>query len=386
MGHLDHLSDLYLLDDDWTEEQKIVCNQIRRFIDNEVLPIMESYQEKKEFPKEVIPGLSKLGILEALLSGDLDSITYGLVMREIERAGSTLRSFVSVQSGLVMFPLMEFGSEEQKNTWLPGLSTFDKIGCFGLTEPDYGSNPSGMKTNAKKIGNEYRINGTKAWITNGTMADVAIIWARLEDKIRGFVVETDRKGFEARAMTGKWSFAASDTGQLFMDDVIVPESALLPGATSIGSALKCLNSARYGIAWGVIGAARACLEEAIDYLSNRPQFDGKSLTSHQLVQSKLAWIATELTGMELIGKRLGELKDSGRLKHHHVSLAKMNNCRKALEIARTCRELLGANGIHNAYISGRYMIDLETVVTYEGTEHIHSLVLGQFLTGVKAFV
>lgn len=377
-------SDLYNLDGEWSEEQQAICFQVRKLIDT-IIPLMAEYQEKGAFPREVINQVATLGILESYASGDLDPITYGLVMRELERGGPTVRSLVSVQGALVMFPLMEFGSDEQKKQWLEPLSKFDAIGCFGLTEPDFGSNPVGMVTRAENIGSEYRINGAKCWITNGTLADVAVIWANLEGKIRGFLVETDRPGFTANALKGKWSFRASDTAELFLDNVMVPETALMPGAKSIGSALKCLNSARYGIAWGVIGAARMCLEETVQYLLDRPQFDNKPLASHQLIQNKIAWMATELTGMELIAKRLGEMKLAGTMQFHHVSLAKMNNCRKALEIARTCRELLGANGIHNEYLSGRYMIDLETVVTYEGTEHIHSLILGEKITGIKAF-
>jgi glutaryl-CoA dehydrogenase len=385
MKGLKDLTDLYRLDDTWNPEQKAVCETVRRFVDKEIIPRMPEYQERGGFPDEIRTGIAKLGILEALVSGDLDPITYGLVMRELERAGSTIRSLVSVQGGLVIFPIMEFGSEEQKQQWLEPLGKFEKIGCFGLTEADFGSNPNGMRTRAEKVGGDYRITGSKCWITNGTLADVAIIWAKLEGVICGFLVETDRPGFEARAIKGKWSFRSSDTAELFLDGVTVPESSLLPGARSLGKALACLNSARYGIAWGVIGAARACFEEVINHLSNRPQFDGKPLTSHQLIQNKLAWMATELTGMELIAKRLGELKQSGQLRPHQVSLAKMNNCRKALEIARTCRELLGAIGISNEYHTGRHLVDLETVITYEGTEHIHSLVLGEMLTGIKAF-
>ena len=379
------LTDFFDLDSDLTEEQRAIAGEVRRFVDREVIPRLPELQESAHFPRELLSSLGRLGILEAHVAGDLDPVAYGLVMRELERAGSTVRSCLSVQSALVLFPIISFGTEEQKAQWVGPLSRLEKVGCFGLTEPDFGSNPSGMRTRAETTPDGFRISGSKCWITNGTMADVAVIWAKTEGTIRAFLVETDRPGFEARSIKGKWSFRASDTAEIFMDEVEVPRSALMPGSTSVGSALKCLNQARYGIAWGVIGAARACLEETVDYLSNRPQFDGKPLTSHQLIQNKLAWAATELTCMETLALRMGHLKAAGRLQPHQVSMAKMNNCRKALEIARTCRELLGANGIHNEYQTGRHMIDLETVITYEGTEHIHSLVLGWAITGVRAF-
>jgi len=377
--------DLYALDEDWTDEQKMICEQLRRFVDREVLPEIAEWSETATVPREIIGKLAEFGILEIYASGDMDPTTYGLVMREIERGGSGLRSFFSVQGSLVLYPIMTFASDEQRERWLKPLSTFEKIGCFGLTEPDFGSNPGGLRTRAERTSDGFRLNGTKAWITNGTLADVAIIWAKLDDKINGFLVETDRKGFEARAMKGKWSFRTSDTAELFLDDVEIPEANLMPGANSLGKAMDTLNQARYSILWGVIGAARGCLEETWQYLLDRPQFAGKPLASHQLIQSKLAWMAAELTCMEVLAKRLGELKSQGRLKPVQVSIAKMNNVRKALEIARTCRELLGANGIHYEYHVGRRMLDLETVVTYEGTEHIHSLIVGHHMTGIAAY-
>lgn len=377
--------DLYELDSDWSDDQKAVTEQVARFVDAEVLPKINEYHNEEKPPLEIIEKIKDLGIVEAIVSEDLDPIAYGLVMRELERGSSALRSVVSVQSGLVVGAIKMFGSDAQKETWLGPLGRLDTIGCFGLTEPDFGSNPGGMKTKAERIDGGYRISGHKCWITSADLAHIAVVWAKLDDKINGFLVETDRKGFEPRPIKGKWSFRSSDTGEFFLDQVEIPEENKLPHANSLGAALKCLNQARYGIAWGVIGAARGCFEEAVNYLVGRPQFNGKPLASHQLIQNKLAWMAAEITGMELLAKRLGELKASGRMQPRHVSIAKMNNCRKAIEIARTCRELLGANGIHSEYHVGRRMVDLETVLTYEGTEHIHSLIVGQSVTGIPAY-
>lgn len=377
--------DLYLLDNDWEEHQKEIVKQVRKFVDNEIVPCMAESHLSGKFPEQIIPGLAKLGILEAIGNDTLDPTTYGLILRELERAGSEIRSFASVQGSLVMGALKHCGSDEQKAKWLPALGKLDAIGCFALTEHDFGSNPSGMRTKAEETPTGYSISGSKCWITNGTYADIAVVWAKLNGVVRSFLIETDRKGFDARAIHGKWSFRASDTAEIFLDKVEVPKSSLMPRSKNIGSALKCLNEARYGIAWGVIGAAAFCFDETRRHLLERPQFDNKPLASHQLIQNKLAWMATELTAMELIVKRLAELKTSGRIEPHHVSVAKMYNCRKALDIARTCRELLGASGIHNEYHVGRHMVNLETVVTYEGTEHIHGLVIGQHLTGIKAY-
>ncbi len=378
--------DLYEIYPDFPEEYQTMVNQVRRFVDKDVLPNMHEHHESASFPGVYFEGVKQLGILEAHANDDLDPIAYGLVCRELERGSSGLRSFVSVQASLVMSSIKTFASPEQIEKWIPAMGRLDKIGCFALTEPDFGSNPAGMRTTAKKTSNGYSISGTKLWITNGTIADVAIIWANLNGKVRGFLVETNLPGFTTKEIKGKWSFRSSITGELNLENVEVPESALMEKTRSVGSALKCLNTARYGIAWGVIGAAQAALEETISYLNERPQFNNKPLTTHQLIQNKLAWMATEITGMELIAKRLGELKVKDKLKPHHISLAKMNNCRKSLEITRGCRELLGANGIHNEYHVGRRMVDLETVITYEGTENIHSLVIGNHLTGEKAYV
>ena len=380
-----YTQDFFELDEEWSEEQKAVIDQCRRFVDNEILPTINKCHNDETLPEDIYAKIGKLGILEAKAAGELDDVTYGLVSREMERGSSALRSVVSVQGSLVIGCIQDNASEEQKEQWLTKLGTMEAVGCYGLTEPDFGSNPAGMLTNARKTDNGYVINGSKCWITSGTRAHVAIIWAKVDDVVKGFLVPTDLPGFEQQAIKEKWSFRTSDTGMLFLTDVEVPESALMPKATSLGAAVRTLNNARYGICWGVIGAARGCMEECIEYLINRPQFDGKPLASHQLIQNKLAWMAAEVTGMELIAKRLGELKITKRIKPHHVSIAKMNNCRKALDIARVCRELMGANGISNEYHIGRRMCDLETVVTYEGTEHIHSLIVGQNITGIAAY-
>lgn len=378
-------TDLYRLDEDWTEEQQLIVEQVRRYVDTVVLPCIGEHHHRETFPDEIITGLRELGLFESIAANQLDACTYGLISRELERGSSAVRSIVSVQGSLVMGALQQFGSEAQQRDWLPRLGRLDAWGCFALTEPDFGSNPAGMETRAERTADGYRLNGAKCWITNGVRADIAVVWANLEGAIHGFLVETDRSGFTATPIKGKWSFRSSETAQLFLQDVDVPATALLPGATSLGAALKCLSGARYTIAWGAVGAARACLEETIAYLKARPQFRGKPLASHQLIQYKLAWMNTEIVGMELIAHRLGTLRERGRLAPEQIALAKMNNCRKALEVARTCRELLGANGIHNEYHVGRRMVDLETVLTYEGTEHIHALTIGAALTGIKAF-
>ncbi len=377
--------DLYDLDVEWTDAQREVAQRVRSFVDAEVLPRMVECHYLEVFPRELIAPIGKLGILTQYLAGELDPTAFGLVMRELERGGSPVRSLLSVQSGLVMHPIQRFGSDEQRAQWLTPLSTFEAVGCFALTEPGSGSNPASMETFAERLPGGYRITGHKRWVTNGTLAQVAVVWAKVDDAICGFLVETDRPNLEVRPIVEKWSFRSSASAELELHGVEVPESALLPGATSLGRAMDCLNQARYSIAWGVVGAAQACLEETLEYLKQRTQFGGKPLASHQLIQNKLAWMAAELTGMTLIAKRLGELKARDAMQPAHVSLAKMNNCRKALEIARTCRELLGAQGILTESHVGRRMVDLETVITYEGTEHIHSLVLGQELTGIRAF-
>jgi len=379
------ITDILQIDATWSEDQRQALQPVRRFVDEEVLPCIGQHHQRETFPEELMPSLKSLGILEAVADDSIDPITYGLISREVERGSSALRSILSVQGSLVIGALLQFGSDEQKARWLGPLGRLEAWGCFGLTEPDYGSNPAGMQTRAERCSGGYRITGAKCWITNGARADVAVVWAKLDGQVCGFLVETDRPGFSATVMKGKWSFRSSETAQLYLDGVEVPESALLPGATSLGAALKCLARARYTIAWGVCGAAGACLEETLAYLKERTQFGGQPLASHQLIQYKLAWMATDLAGMLLIAHRLGEIRQQGDPAPPQIALAKMNNCRKALEIARTCRELLGANGIHDEYHIGRRMVDLETVLTYEGTENIHALTIGAALTGIKAF-
>ncbi len=378
--------DLFNIYSDFSNEYQEIIKRVRTFVNNEVLPSMHECHNQATFPQKLIDGVKNLGILEDHAKNSLCPIAYGLICRELERGSSGLRSFVSVQASLVMSSILFFGTQEQIDKWIIPMGKLDKIGCFALTEPDYGSNPSELKSIATKTKNGYSISGTKSWITNGNLSDVAIIWAQLEGKVRGFLVETNLPGFVRKEITGKWSFRSSSTADLILNNVEVGRDSLMEKTRSVGSALKCLSNARYGIAWGVIGAAQSALEETINYLNARVQFNNRPLTTHQLIQNKLAWMATEITAMELIAKQLGELKIKGQLQPHHISLAKMNNCRKALEITRDCRELLGANGIHSEYHVGRRMVDLETVITYEGTENIHSLVIGNYLTGEKAYV
>jgi glutaryl-CoA dehydrogenase len=318
----------------------------------------------------------------------MSNVEYGLVMQELERGDSGLRSFVSVQSALVMYPIYTFGSDEQKNTWLPALATGDKLGCFGLTEPGFGSNPGGMTTTARKVGDEYVLNGEKMWITSGNIADVAVIWARVENedgRVRGFLVETDRPGFTAHEVHGKWSLRASVTSGLSLQDVHVPATALLPGSGGLKSPLMCLNQARYGISWGAIGAAMSCYDTALQYAKMRKQFHSQPIASHQLIQEKLVWMATEISKAQLLSLHVGRLKDAGTVGHEHISMAKRNNVWMAIETARMARDILGANGITEDYPIMRHMMNLESVKTYEGTHDIHTLILGQHITGLPAY-
>ena len=372
----------------------MIRDAIREWVEEEVIPIIgEAYYERR-FPRSLIPGLGELGVLGANLPEEygcagLNNVAYGLIMQELERGDSGLRSFVSVQGALVMYPIHAFGSEEQRREWLPRLASADAIGCFGLTEPDYGSNPGGMITTAKKTADGWVLNGTKMWITNGSMADVAVVWAQTgapDDSkgIRGFVVPTDTPGFSARDQRGKLSLLASDTSELALQDVHVPDDALMPGSTGLKSPLMCLTQARYGIAWGVVGAAMACFHEALGYSKQRVMFD-TVIGAKQIQQVRIADMLTGITQGQLLALRVGRLKDEGRATPQQVSLAKRANCHMACEVAREARRLLGANGILVEYSAMRHMANLESVYTYEGTHDIHSLILGQAMTGLSAF-
>jgi glutaryl-CoA dehydrogenase len=381
--------DFYAIDDDLTDEEKLVRDNVRRFVDRKVRPLLKDCFMKGRFPTELIPELGELGLLGSTIDGygcaGMGSVAYGLAMQEMDSADSGLRSFCSVQGALVMYPIYAYGSDAQKDRYLPGMARGEIIGCFGLTEPDFGSNPSGMLTRAEKLPNGgYKINGTKRWITNGGIAQVALIWARLDGVVRGFLVPTDRPGFTVQAIEDKLSLRVSVTSELILEDVEVGEDAILPGVQGIKGPLSCLTQARFGICWGVIGAAIDCYTTAVDYAKERVQFD-RPIAGYQLVQAKLAHMLTEITKMQCLTLRLGRLKESGKLKPAQVSLAKRNNVFEALEIARMAREILGGNGIMADYPVIRHMLNLETVLTYEGTHDIHTLILGQEITGLAAF-
>ncbi|NBO37985.1 acyl-CoA dehydrogenase [bacterium] len=369
-------------------EQKLVAEMVRQFVDQSFRPHLRDAYENGTFPREIIAKLGELGLLGAQLKGygcsGLDSLSYGLIMKELERGDSGLRSFASVQGALVMYPIHAFGSEEQKQKWLPLLREGKAIGCFGLTEPDFGSNPAGMRTNAKRDGSDWILNGSKTWITNASMADVAVVWAKTEQGIRGFLVEKGTKGFDQRAIHGKLSLRASVTGSLFFHDCRIPAENMLPDTVGLKNALMCLNQARYGIAFGALGAAEDSLNEAIEYSKNRIMFD-KPLAGFQLIQRKLAIMATQITTGNLLAHRLAQLKSAGTLEPGHISMAKQNNVLLALEAARTARDILGANGISDEYRCMRHACNLESVYTYEGTNDIHLLIVGQNLTGIQAF-
>lgn len=380
--------DYYQLDELLTEEQKRIRKTVRSWVSEKVLPIIADCYENHRFPDELIPEMAELGFFGANLKGygcaGVDNISYGLMMQELERGDSGLRSMASVQGALVMYPIYTFGSERQKQRYLPALARGELIGCFGLTEPEHGSDPGGMETTAVDAGDHYVLNGTKTWITNADIADLAIVWAKLDGVVHGFIVEKGTPGFSAAPIEGKFSMRASHTGELYLHDCRVPKENLLPEAKGLKAPLRCLNQARYGIAWGVVGAAMACYEEALRYCLDRHQF-GKPIASFQLVQEKLVDMLTEITKAQLLCFRLGQLKDQGRVKHTQISLAKRNNCRIALEIARLARDLLGGNGITLDYQTIRHMTNLETVYTYEGTDHIHTLIVGEDITGIGAF-
>jgi len=373
-----------------SEEEKLAMTSVRRFVEAEVTPIIADCFEEGRFPTELIPKLAELGVLGANLPEEygcagMNNVAYGLVMQELEAGDSGIRSFASVQGALCMYPIYAFGSEEQKRKYLPEMAAGKVIGCFGLTEPNFGSNPAGMLTRAERVRDGWRVNGSKAWITNGSIADIAIVWAKTEeDVIRGFIVEKSRKGFETRETHHKLSLRASVTSELMFQDCVVPEENLLPGSNGLKSPLMCLTQARYGIAWGAVGAAMSCFDTALKYSKERVQF-GKPIAGFQLTQRKLAEMATEISKAQLLCLHIGRLKDSNRLKPVHVSMGKMNNVGMALECARAARGILGANGIMGDYPIMRHMCNLESVYTYEGTNEVHTLVLGQHLTGIAAF-
>ena len=387
--------DFYDIDGLLSEEERAVRDMVRDWVDEELMPVINQHYMAHTFPTDLIPKMGELGFYGANLPEEygcagLNNVAYGIINQELERGDSGLRSFSSVQGALVMYPIYAFGSEEQRQEWLPKLATGEQIGCFGLTEPDFGSNPGGLLTRAVKDGDEWVLNGAKMWITNGSMADVAIIWAKtggIDDvsSIRGFIVETDRDGFSAKDQEGKLSLLASDTSELVLQDVRVPDSALLPKSDGLKSPLMCLTQARYGIAWGAIGAAMACYREAVDYAKNRVQFAGKPIGATQIQQVRLAEMLTDITKAQLLALQLGRLKDAGTYTPQQVSMAKRNNVDMACECAREARRLLGGNGILVEYQSMRHMANLESVYTYEGTHDIHGLILGMEITGIPAF-
>lgn len=371
------------------EDEKMARNSVREFVDVEIIPIIEKHYRENSFPMHIIPKLGELGLFGITLPqkygcAEMNNVAYGLVMQELERGDSGIRSFVSVQSSLVMYPIFTFGSEEQKDYWLPKLASGEKIGCFGLTEPDYGSNPGGMVTRAEKVSGGYKLNGAKMWITNGTLADVAVVWAKLDGEIHGFLVEKGMPGFSAPEMKGKHSLKASVTSELIFQDVIIPEKNILPGSKGLKSPLMCLNQARYGIAWGVVGSMMECYTTALNYAKSRVQFS-KPIAAYQMTQEKLVYMLNEITKSQLLNLQLGRLKDQGKVKHTQISMAKRNNCEKALEIARMSREILGANGILDEYPVMRHSANLESVKTYEGTHEMHTLIIGEDITGFSAF-
>jgi glutaryl-CoA dehydrogenase len=380
--------DFYRIDELLTEEERLVRSTVTRFVDDRFLPIVADHYERASFPMEIVPELARLGVFGMHLQGygaaGLSNVMYGLACQELERGDSGLRSFVSVQGSLCMFPIHRYGSEEQKQRWLPFMARGEVLGCFGLTEPEFGSNPAGMATQARRDGDDWVINGTKRWITNGNVAHLAIVWARTEQGIRGFLVETGTRGFQAREIHHKLSMRASVTSELILDEVRVPARNELPGAQGLKAPLSCLNEARYGIVWGVLGAAIACYRSALDYAKARVQFD-RPIAGYQLTQEKLVNMLTEITKGQLLALQLGRLKDQGKATATQISMAKLNNVREALQIAREARTILGANGISLEYPVMRHMNNLETVLTYEGTSEIHMLAIGEEITGLGAF-
>jgi glutaryl-CoA dehydrogenase len=384
--------DFMEIDSLFSEEELLVRKTVREFVDKELLPVITEHNRNATFPLELVPKMAELGFFGANLEGygcaGMSDVQYGLIMQELERGDSGLRSFVSVQGALVMYPIYTYGSHEQKSHWLPQLQSGKAIGCFGLTEPDFGSNPSGMRTRAKRKGEGYVLNGEKLWITSGSIADVALVWAKVEDErdeIGGFLVEKNRPGFSAYDIHGKFSLRASVTSGLLLQDCLVPAENRLPQAKGLKAPLSCLSAARYGIAWGAIGAAMDCYDTALRYALGRKQFADKPIASHQLIQEKLVWMISEITKGQLMILQVGRLKDKGRADFAHISMAKRNNVWMALECARRAREILGAQGIADEYPIFRHMSNLESVYTYEGTHDIHTLIIGQRITGIPAF-
>lgn len=380
--------DLYNVRSMLSDEERLVQDSVAKFVDDKVIPIIGECFEHERFPRELVTGVAELGLLGSSIHGygcaGLNGVSYGLICQELERGDSGLRSFVSVQSSLCMYPIYAFGSEEQKQRWLPSMATGETIGCFGLTEPHGGSDPGNMKTHAKRQGKDWVLNGAKMWITNGSIADIAIVWARTEEGIRGFLVEKNFKGFTSATIKHKMSLRASITGSLFFDNVVVPEANVLPGVIGLKGPLSCLTQARYGICWGVTGAAQACLKEVIDYTKTRIMF-GKPLAGTQAVQIRLAEMARKITTSQLLSLQLGRLKDAGQMVPTQVSVAKWHNARAAIEVARDARDILGGAGISIEYSPIRHALNLESVITYEGTETVHQLTVGRALTGINAF-
>ena len=380
--------DLYDIRSELSEDEVMVKDTVGRFVDDRVIPLMQEAFEKHEFPRHLVGEVAELGLLCSSIEGydcaGMNSVSYGLICQELERGDSGLRSFVSVQSSLVMYPIHAYGSEEQKQRWLPTMARGEAIGCFGLTEPHGGSDPGNMKTHAKRDGDDWILNGSKMWITNATIADAAVVWAMTDEGVKGFIVEKDMPGFDTQEIENKFSLRTSVTGALFFDNVRLPKASVLPGVATLKGPLSCLTQARYGISWGVIGAAQACLDEALKYSQDRVLF-GKPVSHTQTMQLRLADMARRITTSQLLSLRLGRIKDKGELSPSQVSLAKWNNCRAAIDIARDARDILGGAGISAEYVPIRHMLNLESVITYEGTETVHQLVIGKELTGVTAF-
>jgi glutaryl-CoA dehydrogenase len=382
--------DYYNVDALLSEDERMIRDTVRSFVDDEIIPIIEKHYEEGTFPREMVRRCGELGMFgptvpEEYGGGGLNSVTYGLICQELERGDSALRSMVSVQGSLVMYPIWQYASEELKREWLPRLAAGEALGCFGLTEPDFGSNPGGMLTNARETDSGYVLNGAKMWITNGSLAEVAVIWAKLDGVVRGFLVETNRPGFSAPEMKGKHSLRASVTSELILQDVEIPKTHIFPDVKGLRGPFSCLNQARYGISWGAVGAAIACYESSVRYATTRIQFD-RPIGGFQLVQDKLVWMLNEITKAQLLCYHLGRMKDANNWRPQQVSLAKRNNVWMALEVARIARDLHGANGILGEYPIMRHMANLESVKTYEGTHDIHTLILGADITGIEAYV